>query len=130
MTHANAKSHITGITTVAVSVTDQARALDFYAGQLGFETRRDMPFGPIRWIEVAPAGAATTIALFSTPGGPAAGVDTGVRLTSADVDADHADLRARGVDVDSEIMRLGSGIPPMFSFRDPDGNRLVIVGQE
>ena len=38
--------------------------------------------------------------------------------------ADHADLRAGGVEVDAEVMRYPV---PMFSFRDPDGNRLVIV---
>jgi len=26
-----------------------------------------------------------------------------------------------------EIMRFGGGVPPMFYFRDPDGNRLLIV---
>jgi len=24
-------------------------------------------------------------------------------------------------------MRFGGGVPPMFYFRDPDGNRLLIV---
>src|SRR4029453_3652815 len=47
-------TNITGIATVAVPVTDQDRALEFYVGTLGFETRRDLPFGEARWI----AGAA------------------------------------------------------------------------
>ena len=55
-----------------------------------------------------------------------AGIDTQVRFTTEDAEADHAALRARGVDVDAEIMRW-PGVPPMFSFRDPDGNRLIIV---
>ena len=38
-------TRITGLATVAVPVTDQDRALEFYVGQLGFETRRDVPFG-------------------------------------------------------------------------------------
>ena len=33
-------THITGLGTVAVPVTDQDRALEFYVGRLGFETRR------------------------------------------------------------------------------------------
>jgi predicted enzyme related to lactoylglutathione lyase len=57
------------------------------------------------------------------------GVETGIRLISEDAEADHADLGARGVDVDPEVMRFGGGVPPMFYFRDPDGNRLVIVEQ-
>jgi catechol 2,3-dioxygenase-like lactoylglutathione lyase family enzyme len=55
---------------------------------------------------------------------------TGIRLTTKDADADHADLLAHGVDVDPEVLCMGPGVPPMFYFRDPDGNRLVIVGQE
>jgi len=34
-------------------------------------------------------------------------------------------LVARGVDVD-ELLRW-EGVPPMFAFRDPDGNGLEIV---
>jgi hypothetical protein len=56
------------------------------------------------------------------------GVDTGIRLSTASAADDHATLRAKGVDVDPEILRL-PGVPPMFSFRDPDGNRLYIVEQ-
>jgi predicted enzyme related to lactoylglutathione lyase len=61
----------------------------------------------------------------SPPGKPV-GVETGIRLASGDAEADHADLLARGVDVDAEIMRW-PGVPPMFYFRDPDGNRLIVV---
>ena len=35
-------TRITGIATIAVPVTDQDRALEFYLGRLGFETRRDL----------------------------------------------------------------------------------------
>lgn len=124
------KTCIMGVATIAVPVTDQARALDFYVGRLGFETRRDVPFGNGRWIEVAPSGAATTVALVPEHEGVPAGTETGIRLTTANADADHADLLAHGVDVDAEVLRTGYGVPPMFYFRDPDGNRLVIVGQE
>jgi catechol 2,3-dioxygenase-like lactoylglutathione lyase family enzyme len=113
-------TRITGVGTVALPVTDQDRALDFYVGQLGFETRRDLPFGGGRWIEVAPPGAATTIALVP------AGVPAGIRLTTQDAVADHAELRARGVDADPEVMRIPEA-PPMFTVRDPDGNSLILV---
>jgi catechol 2,3-dioxygenase-like lactoylglutathione lyase family enzyme len=130
MSDNGSRTHITGVATIAVPVTDQARALEFYVGRLGFETRRDVPFGNGRWIEVAPPGASTTVALAVAREGVPAGVETGIRLTTVDADADHAALHARGVDVDAEVLRVGPGIPPMFYFRDPDGNRLVIVGQE
>jgi len=120
---------INGITTVAVPVSDQERALDFFTQTLGFEKRRDMPFGPgLRWIEVAPPGAVTTIALAPHREGQPIAVDTGVRFATSDAESDQAALRARGVDVDDEVLRFGAGVPPMFYFRDPDGNRYVIVG--
>jgi catechol 2,3-dioxygenase-like lactoylglutathione lyase family enzyme len=82
---------ITDVRTVGVPVSDQDRALAFYADTLGFATRMDGSFGGGRWIEVAPEGATTSIALVA----PAEGSPTGV--------------------------------PPMFSFRDPDGNTLYVV---
>ncbi|HEY5428235.1 MAG TPA: VOC family protein [Solirubrobacteraceae bacterium] len=122
-------TQITDVHTVGVPVSDQARSLQFYVKKLGFETRLDAPFGDGRWLEVAPAGAATSIALVQTPRGAAIGVDTGIRLSTADAASDHATLLADGVDADLEIMRMGELVPPMFAFRDPDGNRLVIVEQ-
>ena len=121
--------HVTAIHTVAVPVSDQQQALAFYVEILGLEKRRDTPFGPSRWIEVAPRGASTSIALTALPDDTGSGVDTGIRLTTSDAEADHAALRACGVDVDREIMRMGDHVPPMFTFRDPDGNRLVMVQQ-
>ncbi|MEV0406411.1 VOC family protein [Actinoallomurus sp. NPDC050550] len=117
-------TRIVEVGTVGIPVTDQERALDFYVGILGFEKRRDVPFGPARWIEVAPPGAATTIALVPAD----SGVPTGIRLTTHDTDADHANLREHGVDTDPEVIRMGSAVPPMFTLRDPDGNTLVVIG--
>ena len=123
----DARTHITQVRTVGVPVSDQDRALGFYTGALGFEKRLDVPFGPgQRWVEVAPPGGGTTIALVPTREGVPTGVDTGIRFTTENAEADHTALQARGVDTDPELIRMG-GVPPMFSFRDPDGNRLVIV---
>jgi catechol 2,3-dioxygenase-like lactoylglutathione lyase family enzyme len=121
------KTQITGVGTVAFHVADQERARRFYQGVLGFEVRRDLPFGDSRWLEVAPPGPATSIALLAAHDGSEAGVDTGIRLYTADADADHASLRAQGADVDAEVLRFGEGVPPMFTFRDPDGNTLYVV---
>jgi lactoylglutathione lyase len=120
-------AQVTGIRTVGVPVTDQDRALEFYLDDLGLETRLDQPFGNgVRWIEVGPPGTATTIALVGHPDGEGVGVETGVRFTTEDADALHALLKAGGVDVDPEVLRW-PGVPPMFAFRDPDGNSLEIV---
>jgi lactoylglutathione lyase len=119
---------ITGVHTVGVPVADQDRALGFYVGTLGLEKRLDVPLGQDRrWIEVAPAGAATTIALVAAKEGNPAGIETGVRLTTEHADALHARLRAHGVDV-GEMLRW-DGVPAMFAFRDQDGNGLEIVEQ-
>jgi catechol 2,3-dioxygenase-like lactoylglutathione lyase family enzyme len=115
-----------GIRTIGIPVADQDRALAFYVETLGFEKRLDVPLREgKRWIEVAPAGAPATIALVLAGNGLRTGVETGVRFTTEDADGDHAALRARGVDAD-EVLRW-PGVPPMFAFRDQDGNGLAIV---
>jgi len=126
MTATDAPTRITDVRTVAVPVTDQQRALDFYTARLGFAVTMDAAFGGGRWLEVAPEAATTTLALVLPAEGGPTGVDTGIRLTTGDATADHAALRAAGVDVDPEVLRY-PGIPPMFGFRDPDGNRLYVV---
>jgi len=60
--------------------------------------------------------------------GVPSGVDTGIRLTTADADKLHADLRTHGVEV-GEILRW-PGTPAMFAIRDGDGNRLEVVERE
>ena len=122
-------THISKVGTVVVPVTDQDRSIAFYVDTLGFEKRTDVPFGDgYRWVEVGPAGAETTIAIVPPPPGkPTGNVETGIALNTDDVDAVHADLKARGVDVDEEVSRMGDPVPPMFWFRDPDGNSLLVV---
>jgi lactoylglutathione lyase len=124
-----ARTQITGVHTVGVPVTDPERALEFYTGTLGLTKRRDVPLGDGgRWIEVAPPGAETTIALVRSGDGAPAGVETGIRLTTRSADELHAALLASGVDADPDVLRW-PGVPPMFGFRDQDANRLVIVEQ-
>jgi catechol 2,3-dioxygenase-like lactoylglutathione lyase family enzyme len=119
---------ISQVGTVIVPVSDQDRAIAFYTDKLGFELRADIPFGRgDRWVEVAPAGAATTIALVPPREGEPVGIETRVGFTTGDADADHASLREAGVDVDPEVMRMGDPVPPMFFFRDPDGNKFMTV---
>jgi catechol 2,3-dioxygenase-like lactoylglutathione lyase family enzyme len=121
-------SAITRVGTVIVPVADQDRAIAFYVGTLGFEKRMDGEFGPgARWVEVAPPGAETTIALVSAQMAPD-GIE--VSLATRDAAADHAELRASGVEADAELIRMGEGVPPMFTFRDPDGNRLRMVERD
>jgi catechol 2,3-dioxygenase-like lactoylglutathione lyase family enzyme len=119
------------VANVIIPVSDQDRMVEFYTEALGLEKRADVPFGEGvegRWVEVAPSGTQTPIAL--CPPGPsneAGGRDTGIGLRTDDIDGLHAQLRDRGVDVDPEVSRMGEPVPPLFWFRDPEGNTLMVV---
>lgn len=117
---------VSGIRTVGVPVRDQDQALEFYTEVLGLQKRLDVSLGNGgRWIEVAPAIAATSIALVPAKASAPAGMETGIRLTAADADELHAFLLKNAVDAD-DVLRW-PGVPPMFAFRDRDGNGLEIV---
>ena len=69
---------ITDVHTIGVNVTNQDDAISFYVATLGFEKRLDAPISPtMRWIEVAPPGATTSVALIASEGAPPAGAETG-----------------------------------------------------
>lgn len=122
-------SRIAGINLVVVPSADQDRAIEFYES-LGFEKRTDVPFGgDYRWVEVYPPHGETGIALAPPRPGDPTGVQTGISLTTDDIDATHAQLQSNGVDVDADVSRMGDPVPPMFWFRDADGNTLLVVEQ-
>jgi hypothetical protein len=58
-----------------------------------------------------------------TPGGK----DTGISLQTDAIDAYHAQLKDRGVDVDADVSRFGDAVPPLFWLRDLEGNTLMVV---
>ncbi|GAA1552904.1 VOC family protein [Kribbella hippodromi] len=124
-------NHLTEIRTIGVPVTDQDRALTFYTEILGFDLVMDAPlpqFGG-RWLVVAPGGSAapssaTSLALVPAKDDLPAGVDTGIRFGSPDAKAAHEHFQTAGVDT-TELLEW-PGVPPMFSLRDPDGNRLYV----
>ncbi len=120
-------SGIDTINLVIIPSPDQDRAIAFYES-LGFEKRTDIPFGDnYRWVEVYPPSGTTGIALAPPREGDPVGVETGISLSTADIDATHAEMRSKGVDVDAEVSRMGDPVPPMFWFRDPDGHSLMVV---
>ena len=66
-------------------------------------------------------------------------MQTGLIVTTDDIDATHAELQAGGIDVDAAVAREGAPrsitlgaaevvgpTPPMFYLRDPDGNALLL----
>lgn len=118
-------STFTAVLTVAVPVSDQDRTKALLEG-LGFEVRTDAELQPgFRWVELAVPGADTTLSLVQTGDELPTGVDTGVRLATADARAAHAELQRLGLDV-GELLDWETA-PLMFEFRDPDGNRLYVT---
>ncbi len=124
MSETKSRTQIAKLGVVLVPVSDQDRAIEFYTDTLGFELRADAPYGDgDRWVEVAPPGAETRIALVPPQQGQSVGVPTNMGFSTRDVEADHAYLKGQGVDVD-DVMRSGDPVPPLFFMRDQDGNTL------
>lgn len=134
----NSGLHITQLATVVVPVSDQDEALAFYVGVLGMRKVSDFTYeSGERWVEVAPPGSSTNLSLVVARPERPAGVETGVAMISADVLADLATLRAKGVEVDQSPLPEGevvwwsgaplAGFPTQFRLRDPDGNSFLIV---
>lgn len=116
--------HITGFEILSVPVSDPERAKLFYRDVLGFELIREEPMGPgMRWIQLAPPGQAVTIALVTwfeqmKPGGL-----QGVMVNTDDIDAAHATLSARGLQLGA-IEQQPWGRYALFN--DPDGNGWIL----
>ena len=109
---------------LSVPVSDPQRSNQFYQDVLGFALVREEPMGPnMTWIQLAPQGQTTTIALVTwfdqmKPGGL-----QGVMVNTEDIDAEHALLRSRGLKIGS-IEQQPWGRYAMFS--DPDGNGWIL----
>jgi predicted enzyme related to lactoylglutathione lyase len=124
-------TRVRAISLVCVPTVDQDRAVAFYES-IGFEKRTDVAFGggSYRWVEVYPPEGVTGVALAPPPQERAVEpTQTGITLTTDDVDATHAEFKSLGIDVDAEVSRMGDPVPPMFWFRDPTGHTLMVVEQ-
>jgi len=114
----------TKVHTVAVPVTDQDRT-KAWLERVGFTTSMDAELQPgFRWVELAPPSGDATISLVSAGDELPVGIDTGIRLLTADARAAHAALTDDGLEV-GELLDW-EGVPLMFSFRDHDGNRFYV----
>ena len=123
-------TRIGSLSLVCVPTPDQDGAIAFYES-LGFEKRTDIPMGGgYRWVEVYPPSGTAGIALAPPrPGSEVTPAETGIVLTTDDIDATHEQFKSRGVDVDADVSRMGDPVPPMFWFRDPTGHSLMVVEQ-
>lgn len=112
---------------VMVAVSDQDKAIAWYTENLGFTVAVDMPFGEgDRWVELAAPEGPTNLALVPPHPANDVGRMTGIALDSRDARAAHEELKAKGVDCD-DLMGGEGPVPPMFFFRDLDGNTLLLV---
>ena len=119
----------TTISTIGVAmfaIADQDAAIAFYTQTLGWELRADVPMGEAgRWVEVAPPGSATRLALNPPMGGEPGG--GGIGVETPDVEAEHARASAIEGLTTGEIIGGEGPVPRMFSIEDPDGNQIWVV---
>ena len=115
----------TQVVSVSIPVSDQDRAREFYVDGLGFELLVDNSGREgMRWIEVAPAGSATSLMLVSWADSLLPSMYRVVVVATEDILAFHEDLVSRGVFFELPPTESLNGTQAMF--RDPDGNALVL----
>jgi catechol 2,3-dioxygenase-like lactoylglutathione lyase family enzyme len=109
---------------VSVPVSDQQRSKEFYRDVVGFELLREEPMGPGQsWIQLAPRGCLTTIALVTWFEDMKPGALQGVMLNVTDIERDHKELSGRGLQL-AEIKQEPWG--RYTTFQDPDGNGWIL----
>jgi predicted enzyme related to lactoylglutathione lyase len=85
----------------------------------------DMPMGPdMRWVQVRPPGASTSITLVTWFDTMAPGTTKGTVLETDDLEGDVARLRRLGVEIPGDVENAPWG--RYVTFDDPDGNGLVL----
>jgi predicted enzyme related to lactoylglutathione lyase len=104
---------------VAVPVSDVDRAKDFYV-QVGFNADHDHRVSDtMRFVQLTPPGSACSIAIGEGIMETGPGSVQGLQLVVQDIDAAHATLTERGIEV-SPIQDFPWG--SFTFFKDPDGN--------
>ena len=120
---------------VVVPVSDVDRAKAFYSEQIGFNVDVDRTFSEtFRVVQMTPPGSACSISIGigMTPMPP--GTLKGLQLCVSDIEAAHAQLVERGVEV-SPVQHFEDGVPApgpggpwnsFIFFDDPDGNSWTV----
>jgi predicted enzyme related to lactoylglutathione lyase len=107
------------IELVAIPVTDVDRAKSFYTA-IGFNADHDQKVrDDLRFVQLTPPGSACSIALGTGLTDAKPGSVRGMQMVVADIEAAHAELVSRGVDV-SDVQDFPWG--RFVFFNDPDGN--------
>ena len=117
---------------IVVLVSDLDRAKAFYADKLGFNLDHDTTIDDeTRIIQLTPPGSGCSVVIGTgvVPDMPP-GSMKGLQLVVSDINAAHAQLVERGVEV-SEVQKMGENPQPggkpldnvgFVFFSDPDGN--------
>jgi catechol 2,3-dioxygenase-like lactoylglutathione lyase family enzyme len=115
---------ITHVQLCSIPVSDQDRARDFYVDTLGFELLADTEMGPgMRWVQVRPPGATTSVTLVTWFPTMPAGCLKGTVLETDALESDIEALRDKGLAI-GEIEAAPWG--RFVTFDDPDGNGIVL----
>jgi len=109
---------------VAIPVSDVDRAKEFYVEKAGFNADHDHNVSDeIRFVQLTPPGSACSIAIGKGVTDAAPGSVQGMQMVVSDIEAAHAELSERGVDVsDVQVFPWGSFV----FFADPDGNKWAV----
>ena len=123
---------------VVVPVSDVDRARDFYVSKMGFTLDVDHRAGDaFRVVQLTPPGSACSITIGTGVSQVAPGTYQGLHLVVTDIEAAHAILVERGVEI-SEPFHFGpegqtTGLDPerrdygtFMVFADPDGNGWLV----
>jgi catechol 2,3-dioxygenase-like lactoylglutathione lyase family enzyme len=105
---------------VAIPVSDVDRAKAFYTEKAGFNADHDHQVSDeLRFVQLTPPGSACSITIGTGVVDTEPGSVQGMQMVVADIQAAHAELAGRGVEV-SEVQEFPWGSFVFFS--DPDGN--------
>jgi catechol 2,3-dioxygenase-like lactoylglutathione lyase family enzyme len=119
---------------------DPEASLAFYRDALGFEVRKDVGYGGMRWITVGPPGQPGTSIVLQPPAADpgitdderrtiaemmAKGTYAIITLATADLDGTFARLESSGAEVVQEPTDQPYGVRDC-AFRDPAGNLIRI----
>jgi catechol 2,3-dioxygenase-like lactoylglutathione lyase family enzyme len=109
---------------VAIPVSDVDRAKSFYVDQIGFNADHDHRVSDeLRFVQLTPPGSACSIAIGEGVTDAQPGSVKGMQIVVPDIEAAHAELSGRGVEV-GEIQDLPWG--SFVFFTDPDGNAWAV----
>jgi catechol 2,3-dioxygenase-like lactoylglutathione lyase family enzyme len=109
---------------VAIPVSDPDRAKAFYVDQVGFNADYDHTVSDdLRFIQLTPRGSGCSIAIGTGLTDAQPGSVQGMQMVVGDIQAAHAELSERGVEVsDVDVQPWGSFV----FFSDPDGNKWAV----